>query len=395
MGGAFQLPNLTVGGGSAFSALLAQLLGELGQQRNVRAGLASDLFGQLLNRGMEANRRGGLGLVDQLLLGGEVGSVLPLSQGSQEQLGRYTSRPEGNLLQDLQRRLDLFSVGMLTPTQQVAAGFNPSTGVELTPSESEYIRLAGMSPQQRTRDAVAHGVNPQTGAPLTDPERRYISALPQGFQYGGSAVIDPKRLRSTGGYWAGPATITDVSGKKVGRIGEGRRPEQVNITPMPVGIGTGPISVQGSAKTPPASATPGATDELASLPLDVQYRLEAITQARPDLPMDVRLNIARSPGGFEAYSGIQTDPRAAGARLLGGALQGDRRFSGSLVRSLALGRPPSPADLNAADFSRLPPDLQESLLSVVGPDLARQWLFELSGFTPRGTRTRIAQPIAA
>src|SRR3972149_2587252 len=110
----FDISNPTIGGGSQFTAYLLDLLNQLGQQRNYRAGLGSDLFGSLLGAQLEANRRP-ISLVDQLLLSGQVGSPFALSQSSQEQRGRYTSAPQSNLLGDLMRRLDMFSVGALTP----------------------------------------------------------------------------------------------------------------------------------------------------------------------------------------------------------------------------------------------------------------------------------------
>ena len=128
---------------------------------------------------------------------------------------------------------------------------------------------------------------------------------------------------------------------------------------------------------------------------DEQIRWDEITRVRPDLPADMRFNIARNPGAFEQYLGIQTDPRAAGSRLIAGAISGDVRYSPALLRSLALGRAPSPGEMTARDFASLPPDLQESLMSVIGPDLFRQFAFELGAFTPTGRRTGIAGPIRA
>src|SRR3990170_2365098 len=134
----FDISNPTIGGGSQFTAYLLDLLNQLGQQRNYRAGLGSDLFGRLLGAQLEANRRP-ISLVDQLLLSGEVGSVFPLSQANQEQRGRYSSAPQSNLMSDLQRRLEMFTVGALTPSQQVGEGYDPSTGVRLTPKQRDYI----------------------------------------------------------------------------------------------------------------------------------------------------------------------------------------------------------------------------------------------------------------
>ena len=45
------------------------------------------------------------------------------------------------------------------------------------------------------------------------------------------------------------------------------------------------------------------------------------------------------------------------------------------------------------DFANLPPDLQQALISLIGPDLFSQFAFELGQFTPTGRRTAIAGPI--
>ncbi len=362
------LQNPTIGGGSQFTAFLLDLMQQLGGQRNFRAGLGSDLFTNVLNRQLEA-ARSPISLVDRLLLSGETGSIMPLSQGSQEQLGRFTSRPQTDLGQDLLRRLNLFTVGALTPTQQVQEGFDPQTGIKLTPKQRDFIRA----------DARNRGIEP---GQFADEPRR--------LAHGGSLVIDPNRAVSGGTAVAGPASVVDRTGRTVALAGEAGQRESLTVAPGVSSGGVGAVTAGGQGEAP-GQAVPG--DE--QLRRDEQFRFDEITRVRPDLSFTQRMNIARFPGGFEQFVGVQTDPRAAGARLLGGALSGDTRFRDPLVRSLSMGRAPSPGELNAEEFTNLSPDLQDALISVVGPDLAQQFFFELQQFSPQGRRTRIAGPVAA
>ena len=351
----FSIPNQTIGGGSTFTAFLLQLLEQLGNQRNFRAGLGSDLFSNVLNRQLEA-ARSPINLVDRLLLSGEVGSINPLSQASQEQLGRFTSRPQ-NDAGDLFRRLNLFTIGALTPEQQVSEGFDPQTGLMLTEKQRDFLRI------------TATNAGREPGQFADEPQR---------LAHGGQLRIDPGAAVSRANTVAGPATVVDRTGRRVALVGEAGQPETLDVRPTTAGSGEVP-----GIEVPP------------ELRRDEQFRFDEITRVQPNLSIQQRLNIARFPGGFEQFVGIQTDPRAAGARLLGGALSGDMRFREPLVRALALGRAPSPGELNAEEFTSLSPDLQDALIAVVGPDLAQQFFFELQGFTPTGRRTRIAGPVAA
>ena len=344
-------PNITIGGGSQFTAYLMQLLDMLGQQRTQRAGLGSDLFSSLLGAQLEANRRP-ISLVDQLLLSGQVGSALPLSQASQELHGQFTSRPQSNLLNDLQRRLEMFTVGALTPTQQVGEGFNPQTGVRLSQAERDYIR------------ALARQQGQEPGQFADEPRR---------MQFGGRLRIDPNAALSTRRSVAGPASVVDRSGRQVALMAEAGKPETMSVS---------------GAKD--VGEAPGVqVGESPQLRADEQIRFEEISRVRPDLPFEVRVNIARFPGGFEQWVGIQTDPRVASSRYIGGAIASDQRYSPTLQRSLALGRTPSPSELTAEDIASLPPYLQDSLIGLLGSDR----LFELGAMTPRGRRTGIAGPV--
>lgn len=361
----FTLPNVTIGGGSQFTAQLMQLLQMLSESRNVRAGLGSDLFSNVLNMQLEANRAP-ISLVDRLLLSGQVGSTLPLSQAGEELRGRFTSRPQSNLMSDLQRRLEMFTVGSLTPQQQVGEGFDPQTGIRLTQQQRAFIEDL----------ARQGGVTP--GRFADEPGR--APGAPREFAHGGRLRIDPNRIVSTASTVAGPASVVDRTGRQVALMGEAGRPETMTVDGGGVRGGIATTAGEGSV-------APGV------LRGDDQIRFDEITRVRPELPLKTRIGIAQRPGDFEQWVGVQTDPRAAGSRLIGGAIAGDQRFSPSLQRSLALGRAPSPGELTARDFASLPPDIQQSLMSVIGPDLMQQFFFELGEFTPRGQRTGIAGPV--
>ncbi len=367
----FTLPNLTIGGGSQFTAQLMQLLQMLSESRNVRAGLGSDLFGNVLGMQLEANRRP-ISLVDQLLLSGEVGSAFPLSQAGQEQIGRFTSRPQSNLMSDLQRRLEMFTVGALTPQQQVGEGFDPQTGIRLTQQQRAFIE-----------DLARQGG--QTPGQFADEPGR-APGTPRQFAHGGRLRIDPNRIVSTPSTVAGPASVVDRTGRRVALMGEAGQPETMTVDGG---------DVRGGIATTAGGGLLSASDEPVpgKLRPDDQIRFDEITRVRPELPVGVRVAIAQRPGDFEQWVGVQTDPRAAGSRLIGGAIAGDQRFSPSMQRSLALGRAPSPGELTARDFASLSPDVQQSLMSVIGPDLMQQFFFELGEFTPRGQRTGIAGPV--
>lgn len=92
--------NPTIGGGNAYNDLLGQLMSMLGQDQQSRANLGLGLYTSLLEAQSQARDRGGLGLVDQLALGHEVGNIFPLSQASQQQLSRYRAPKPGGALTD-------------------------------------------------------------------------------------------------------------------------------------------------------------------------------------------------------------------------------------------------------------------------------------------------------
>lgn len=367
----FDIPNQTIGGGSAWYDLLMRVMEELGQGRGVRAGLGSDLFSNLLNRQLEANRRP-ISLMDQLLLSREVGSVFPLSQASQEQLGRYSSRPQSNLMSDLQRRLGMFSLGALTPEQQVSEGFDPQTGIRLSERQRDYIRAlaqqGGMEPPQ-----------------FADEPRR--------MQFGGRLRIDPSRVVSTPSTVAGPASVVDRTGRRVALMGEAGQPETMTVGGGGVGGGVAATSgetAQGEGVFP--------EHVLAALPRDVRLRLEEFVAATGGLAgvpggKATAMGIAQRPGDFEQWIGVQTPAHVELSRAIGGAIAGDQRFSPSMLRALAMGRTPQPQELTASDIANLPPDMQQMLISAIGPEQMMQFGFELGAFTPTGRRTGIAGPV--
>lgn len=71
--------NPTIGGGTAFNDIVAQLLATLGETTGQRAQVGAGLFSDLLSAQTAARRRP-VNIVDQLLLANEFGSTMPLSQ---------------------------------------------------------------------------------------------------------------------------------------------------------------------------------------------------------------------------------------------------------------------------------------------------------------------------
>lgn len=341
------------------------------ERRSSQAGLGSELFGSLLDAQIAANRRP-ISLVDQLLLSGEVGSTLALSQGGEEGRGRFTSAPRSNLLSDLQRRLELYTVGALNPTQQVSEGFNPSSGLPLAQGERAFIEAA----------ARQRGIAPGTFA--DEPNRP--ANEPRKFAHGGSLRIDPNQAVSTRSSIAGPASLVDRTGQRVAVMGEANQPETLSVA-------AGGNVPGGGLPGTDAPVTTQLPETLDMLRPDERIRFDELMRVAPNVGVNEAIAIAQRPGDFEQFIGVHTDPRVAGSRLLGGAISGDQRFSPTLLRPLALGRAPGPEQLTLRDFASMPPDIQDALMSVVGPDLMTQFLFELGQFSPLGRAARIAGPI--
>ena len=181
----------------------------------------------------------------------------------------------------------------------------------------------------------------------TDPN--YDPRKLLGFAQGGSVLIDPFIDETQGKKIAGPVTMYDANAQPVGIAGEAGLPETMNIEPR-----------------------------------DVRFRAEDIRQRQPGLSLEDVLARARRPGDFET----EADPTAIASRLLAGALQRDTRFQDPFVRALSLGRRPSPSDVTAGEYRTLPPDLQQSLASIIGEDLFPSWVFELGMQTPKAMNVR-------
>lgn len=107
-----------IGGGDAFNELLTVLLGLLSEQRAGAASVGQDLVSQFMGLNAEA-RAAPIGLVDRLALAGEVGSLLPLSQGGEETLSRFTTRPNNSMLEDLVNQLAGFASNQLPRAQLI------------------------------------------------------------------------------------------------------------------------------------------------------------------------------------------------------------------------------------------------------------------------------------
>jgi hypothetical protein len=88
VGTGFPITNPTVGGGTAFNDIVAQLIGALGDQRTQRAQVGTDIFSQLLGAETAA-RRSPVGIIDQLMLAQEFGTINPLSQLGPERLSQF------------------------------------------------------------------------------------------------------------------------------------------------------------------------------------------------------------------------------------------------------------------------------------------------------------------
>ena len=377
MAGSFPIQNPTLAGGTALTQQMLDLWNQLTGNVNFRAGLGSDLFSGLMNQQLQA-ARSPINILDRLTLAGEIGSNVPLSQGSQEQLGRFTSRPQSNVMQDLLRRLNMFTVGALTPEQQVSEGFDPQTGLTLAPKQRDFLRAA----------ATNAGRTPGTFA--DEPLR---------LAHGGRLTIDPNQAVSRGTSVAGPASVVDRTGRTVALAGEAGQRESLTVNPGVGGVGADRSGLKRTIRrggTDNAIPDQQVPDE--QLRRDEQFRFDEISRVQPNLSFDQRLNIARFPGGFEQFVGIQTDPRAELARRTGFSIAGDRRIGDPLVRSLALGRAPTGADLTSEEFfNTISPDAQNAIISLVGtnPEDLQQFLFSLAEFSPQGRRTRISGPVAA
>lgn len=289
VGGQFPIANPTVGGGTAFNDIVAQLLATLSQAQGQRAGVGADIFSTLLQAETAARRRP-VNIVDQLLLAGEFGSVMPLSQISGDrlaQLGGRTSSDLSSLFDSLRgfaqgaipqgQVSNLFRDAQGNPTQAVVRLPNGQLEIIDIPEGQGVQTLQGrtgpfglnlddigrLDQQLRAQMQQALRTQPGNQQAVTDfiarqsqleQERLRQEALgqraegagsarePVQFQRGGSLVADPRRATTTGGGTTGiraaaPVRMVDANQQTIGIAGEGARPERLNIDPLPVGLG--------------------------------------------------------------------------------------------------------------------------------------------------------------
>ncbi len=384
----FNIGSPTVGGGTAFNAILNDWLSLLSQDARGRADVGLGLFGGLLESELSARRRP-VSLLDQLLLSQEFGTVLPLSQLPPERSRRFGIRPAGDLR-------SLFDILM-----EFASGAVPGDGV-----------AQGEGNQPRDDAFAAIRANPDlfAGDLIGGP-----NVSPRALQAGGSITVVPGQRRTRGNQVAGPVRIIDRTGKAVAVAGEGDRPETIRVTPQ--GRATGRASVStGTTEAPDIqnlvdlfgqidpetgqvvtittigeavkALKGGEAFAPEGLSREVRFRLQDLLSRHPGLSQYQALIGAMNPGGVEEALGGRTDVRTQLSRALGGALSADLRFSDPFVRALALGRAPTPSELTARDVSTLPRSLRDRLAEVVGEDLFPDFLFELGMLSPTGTQVR-------
>ncbi len=388
--GTFPIQNPTIGGGTAFNDIVAQLLATLSGDRFGRASIGTDLFSQILGAETAARRRP-VGIIDQLLLANEFGSVMPLSQiggGRLAALGGRTSSSLGELFKTLTQ----FAGGANAPDPAPVATAPAPTSAPRPTAQELLQQSAGLIPGEGTaKDALLQ-------------MQRDAGLLPLQMAHGGTLTVDPRRKKTQGTSLAGPATVVDRQGQAAAVIGEGRSPESVTVSPAtiggppttaPTGPAFGPGFVpRGLPSNPPAGGfAPDATGDLFGLlgqPRDVTFRLQEILRlaggfgSYGNLDPARALAIAQRPGDFEAFTGQESDPKAVASRLLGGAITADQRFQNPLVKALALGRAPTSAQITGREFADLPPDLRDALIGIIGEDQLPGFLFAVQQGTPTG-----------
>jgi hypothetical protein len=345
--------------------------------------VGTDVFSGLLNAELSARRRP-VGIVDQLLLANEFGTVLPLSQLGDRNLSPRTNPALGQLFDMLKEFISRAVPGEAPRTQIEQELAQATQAAPAAPGGSRGALLALQGGDEQAAQALL---------------REEAGLSPVMMQGGGTLTVDPRRARTAGTSIAGPATVVDRIGQTAAVIGEGTGSESIsNVDPIstPFLPSQESLAPQPVARTrPPASgfAPPGGAEGLsvfqfADQPRDVQARIQQILETmRPGALTPAQIvAIAQRPQAFEQFTQVETDPRAQASRLLGGAITADQRFGDPLVRALGRGRAPNAAEITAQEFSRLPPDLRDALVGIIGEDQLAGFLFSVGQGTPAGVR---------
>lgn len=365
--GTFPIENITIGGGGGFNQIVAQLLGTLADTRARRAQVGGGIFSDVLAAQTAARRRP-VNIVDQLALASQFGSTLPLSQVSPERLSEIGGRTDP--------RLNTLFDTLMT----FVGGANPPAGSEPGAVLQRLEEFQRAAPDVPTETALGIARRPEDFL-------RFVGAPPAQMQRGGSLVADPRQARTTGAGTTGitaaaPVRMVDANQQTVAVAGEGGAREQLNVEPLPIGLGGDGVAPR--TQSPPTGESGFSPGTLAALDRDIRFRLEEFMRAAPGVDPKTALGVAERPGDFERFVGAESDPRAVAARLLGGGIQQDIRFQDPLVRALSLGQAPTSATLSAGEFAALPPDFRDSLISIIGEDQLPGFLFALQQFTPTG-----------
>ncbi len=383
----FPIENPTLGGGTEIQQLGLGVADIARSDRFGRASVGSDVFGGLLNAELSARRRP-VSIVDQLLLANQFGSVLPLSQLGDRALTPRTNPALGSILDELMRFISGENIpsvsaqqGGEAPGQQVPDDPQP-TATSFGDSRDALLALQGGD--QEASQAIL---------------RREAGLPPVKLAHGGTLTVDTRRRKTVGTSVAGPATVVDSSGQAAAVIGEAggaetvSNVEQITNTPhiTPQDQLAPPVQSRtfGGPGTEFAQNQPG-TGQFLGQPRDVLFRMEAIREALANtgfgnaISDSQALQIAQRPEDFNEFTGQEFNPTASSARLLGGALTADQRFSDPLVRALARGRAPNAAETTAQEFAALPPDMRNVLIDIIGVDQLPGFLFAVGQGTPTG-----------
>lgn len=441
--------DVTIGGGTAYNELLAILTGILGEQRTSAAGTGMSLLAALLGA-EQSVRSNPMGLVDRLALSGEVGNMLPFSQGTREQLDRFSARPQGNLVDTLTDQLSAFAAGAVPQGEVLnvasGAGYGPMVAVRLPDGRMTYMAIpddwndatglrtiqGNQGPYTVSNEAIRNQLMTNPGAlrtiigraAETNPELRAAigenmqsrqqartgAGGTQNFARGGRLRLDPRARSSTGSTVAAPVTIRDRTGQTVGVAGEAGQAETLTIQP-PTGGGVIPrpdITPSPAPPIPPSVPGPGdissvigtkgtdaanGTGVTTVLSAADKFRLEQLREMFPDWGLETLTRFAKDPAALDRImmdQGVDLDEgqlaRLTSARLLAEGMAGDERFTTPFRRALALGRTPSPAELNARDYNLASrsPDFIGGLHSLISQANLPSWLMELAALSPRG-----------